>query len=221
MMRRIVVVMLGVLGAVPAVSWAGSLELRGGIFVPRADSNLFRDDSELYTVEKSDWKGFTGGAEYSFQIAEHVELGFHLDGYSRTVHTSYRDFVRENGREIQQSLKLTLVPLGVSLRFVPISGRSITPYATVGADVVFYSYEEFGDFVNFDTLDVVDDSFISEGVAPGFHVAGGIRIPVGHDFRMTGEVRYQWAKADMADDFRGNKLDMNGLSATVGFNLRF
>lgn len=222
MMRRIAVLMLGVLGGLPAAGVAGSLDLRVGGFLPRANSNLFSDDNELYTVDKSAWRGFTGGAEYSFSISDNVELGFHLDGYDRTVHTSYRDFVRENGREIQQSLKLTIVPLGVSLRFVPWSGRDvITPYAAVGADIVFYRYEEFGDFIDFDSLDVIEDAFISEGAAPSFHVAGGVRVPLGHDFRLTGEVRYQWAQADMADDFRGNKLDLSGVSATVGFGLRF
>jgi hypothetical protein len=222
MMRRIVVMVIGLLAAIPAAGVAGTLDLRAGAFFPKADSNLFRDDSELYTVDKSDWRGFTGGAEYSFNVGDNVELGFHVDGYGRTVHTSYLDFVTESGREIQQSLKLTIVPMGVSLRFVPIRGRrALTPYATVGADLVFYSYEEFGDFVDFETSEIFEDAFISEGVAPGFHVAGGLRVPVGDDFRVTGEVRYQWAKADMGDDFRGNEIDMSGLSATVGLSLRF
>jgi len=50
--RAIAVLSLGLLAALPATAGASSLELRIGGFIPRADSNLFRDDSDLYTVNK-------------------------------------------------------------------------------------------------------------------------------------------------------------------------
>jgi len=52
-------------------------------------------------------------------------------------------------------------------------------------------------------------------------------VPIGHDFSVVGEVRYQWAKTDMGDDFRAqepglvNRLDLGGVSGTVGFLIRF
>lgn len=210
---------LGLLAGVPASGLAGGIEVRGGGFAPRAQSNLFADDSELYNVDKKDWAGGTGGVEFSMKLVQNLELGFSVDGYGRTLETHYR-----NDREIFQTLELSVVPVGVSLRLVPTSRRArLAPYATVGADLFFYRYEEYGDFIDFRTpgFDVSSDSFISEGVAPGFHVAGGLRVPVGHDLAITGEVRYQWAKADMQDDFRGNKIDLSGPSVTLGVLLRF
>jgi opacity protein-like surface antigen len=212
--------------AVPVSSAAAGLDVRFGGFLPRAESNLFDDDAELYTIEPGgdDWRGFTGGAEFSARLGDLVELGFHVDGYSRTVHTSYRDFVSSSGREITQSLKLQTVPVGISLRLAP-GGRHarVVPYAAVGGDLVFYKYEEFGDFIDFDSPNqtIIADSFVSEGMAPGFHVAGGVRFGLTHDFSLTGEVRYLWAKDDMGDDFRGNEIDLSGASVTVGLNVRF
>src|SRR5262245_39233349 len=152
-MRRIVLVAaLGALGlaAVPGTVDAGGFELRAGAFFPRADSNLFDDTEELFGTEKSDWVGFQWGGEYSFGLTRHVELGFHVDGYTRTLDTSYVDFTRPSGQEIFQTLNLDIIPAGATVRYVVNPGRGeITPYVGVGADAVFYEYEEFGDFIDF------------------------------------------------------------------------
>lgn len=228
--RAIAVLSLGLLAALPATAGASSLELRIGGFFPRADSNLFRDDSDLYTVDKKDWAGVTGGAEFSFTPSDHVELGIHLDGYGRRVDTNYRDYTRPSGGEILQSLKLTLVPLGATLRVFPIDrDATVSPYVGVGPDLVFYKYEEFGDFIDFSDpeLSISADDFVSEGARPGFHVTGGLRVRVGHDFSILGEGRYQWAKGTLGDDFSPQpgqdalRLDMSGFSAVVGLSIRF
>jgi opacity protein-like surface antigen len=216
---------VALVAAVPAPARASGLEGRLGGFAPQADSTLFHDDAELYTVAKRDWRGFTGGVEYSFGLAPHLEMGIHVDGYGRTHPTVYRDFERDNGAEIRQNLRLNLVPVGVSLRILPFRDRApVSPYVTVGADVIAYHYEEFGDFIDFQSrgLDISADSFTSNGAAFGYHVAGGLRVPIGHDFALTGEVRYQGAqKPRMEDDFSELHIDLSGVSATVGVRLRF
>ena len=235
------VLALGLVAASPAASWASGLEVRLGGFFPRAHSDLFSDDAELYLKEgrtvgrcgdapcpglrTSDWNGLYGGAEFSFNVARHVEMGLSIDGYGRKIPTSYRDFTRPGGSEVFQTLKLTLVPVGVSLRVLPLDRFApVQPYVTVGGDVIFYQYEEFGDFIDFfsKNLDISSDSFKSDGAALGGHAAAGLRVPLGHDFALTGEVRYQLAqRKHMGGDFRNNRLDLNGASATLGVRLRF
>jgi len=246
MPRATAVLTLGLLAALPAAAGASSLELRIGGFIPRLQSNLFRDDTELYAVVgrrcptnaafpcdplgRKDWSGVAGGAEFSFTPSEHVEIGVHIDGYGRSVDTNYRDFTRPGDREIFQTLKLTLVPLGATLRLLPTDPyATVAPYVGVGPDLVFYKYEEFGDFIDFRSanLDITADDFVSEGVTPGFHVTGGVRVRLGHDFSVLGEARYQWARTKLGDDFRPQpgedalRLDMSGLSAVVGLSIRF
>jgi len=230
--RAMAVLTLGLLAALPATARASSLELRIGAFFPRADSNLFRDDSSLYTVSKNDWTGVSGGAEFSFMPSDHIEVGFSLDGCGRTVDTNYRDYTRADGREIFQSLKLTLVPLGATVRFFPADRyATVSPYVGVGGDLIFYKYEEFGDFIDFQSpgpgLDIVADHFRSDGAHPGAHVTGGLRFRIGHDFSILGEGRYQWSTVTLGDDFRAQpgqdalRLDMSGWSAVVGLSIRF
>lgn len=231
-MRRLTAFLaLGLTLALVDSARASGLDLRLGVFTPRADSNLFRDDEELYTVRKKDWRGLTGGAEFNFQLSNNVELGLGLDGYSKSIDTVYRDFVNDNtGQDIAQTLRLSAVPLSLNLRFVsPSRQATVVPYAAVGADLFFYKYEEFGDFIDFGdpTTPIVSDAFESQGAMPGFHVAGGVRIPLNYDFALTVEGKYQWAKHDLGDDFAPQpgqvplKLDLSGWSATAGINIRF
>jgi opacity protein-like surface antigen len=217
------VLVLGLLMAVPQSARASGLELRLGAFQPSADSILFDDDDVLYGTQDSDWLGFHGGLEFSFDAGPNVELGVHVDGHGRTLNTSYLDFVHENGREIRQDLKLAIVPVGASIRLLPAGRRArISPYVAAGVDLVAYRYEEIGEFIDeANDFEIVDDHFIDDGAAFGFHAAAGLRVRVNYDFSITGEVKYLKAEADMGDDFGGNKIDLGGVGATIGFNIRF
>jgi opacity protein-like surface antigen len=243
-MRRLllslaVVLVLG--AALPAD--AGSLELRGGAFFPRADTrsraednfDLFQDVSSLYTnsekgrpVSKADWVGFLGGAQYNFKIARHLELGIGVDGYSRTLDTEYNDYERDDGRPIFQTLKLEIVPISAELRFTTTKRYArVAPFVGVGFDLFYWKYEEFGDFIRFSdaSLPVIEDSFIADGVAPGFHLSGGLRFAVTDDIGVVAQGRYQWGSTNMGkgfrDDFPNNKLDLSGATATLGVSFRF
>lgn len=220
---------------------AGGLDVRIGGFFPRArdcgvpsdqqaEFTLFQDDCELYFVGKSDFDGIFGGAEYNAAISPFLEVGVHVDGYGRSVDTSYRDYTRADGSDIFQTLKLTSVPFGVTVRIIPTSKRArVAPYVGGGVDAVFYKYEEFGDFIAFEDPDlpVISDYFTSEGVAFGVHAVGGLRVYVNRDFAITGEGRYLWAGDDMGDDFAPNepglvnRIDLSGWAFTVGLHVRF
>ena len=223
MKARVLGFMLVAALVVPAAADAGSIGLRGGAFAPRADSLLFDDDAELYTFEKSDLNGFTGGIEFAFDVGKRFEIGLHVDGYGRDVHTSYRDFTFESGREIRQTLRMVSAPAGVTLRLL-LADRDGTfvPWVGGGADAVFWEYEEFGDFVDFESrdLDVYEDSFASEGVAPGFHASAGAWWRVTDDVALSADARYLWATDEMGDDFRGYDIDLSGFAFTVGVQLR-
>lgn len=208
----------------PAGTSASGLDVRLGGFEPRGSSNLFTDADELFGVQPRDFRGFTGGAEWSIGTGDHIELGFHLDGYGRRLDTSYVDYQFDDGSPIVQDLALTVVPLGATLRFLPLGRRArISPYVAAGGDVFFYKYEARGEFIDFfdDDLPVSLDAFVSEGAAPGFHVAGGLRVRVSRDLAVTSEVRYQQARTRMDDDFFENDIDLSGTSVTVGLHLRF
>jgi len=232
---------------------AQGLDLRIGGFLPRtrdcgipssqpAEYTLFQDVCELYAVfsegrndiravDTTDFDGVYGGIEYNHIVAKNVEASVHLDGYSKSVDTFYRDYERPgNGGDIFQTLRLRTAPLGVSIRFVPTSKRTkIAPFVGGGVDAVFYQYEEFGDFIDFfdPDLAIYADHFVDDGVAFGMHAFGGLRVYVNRDFAIVGEARYMWAATDMGDDFAPNesgfvnRIDLSGWTWTVGVHVRF
>jgi opacity protein-like surface antigen len=234
MRRAIAVLTLAVLAAWPGRASAGNLDLKLGAFFPRAASglpnDLFADDANLYIrdgnrLEKKDWVGPAGGIAYNSRLAPNFELGVGLDGYGKKLHTSYADYTDDAGAEIRQTLQLSVVPLGVSLRAVPTSRLArVAPFVEVGADLVFYEYKESGDFIDFEDPNqtIYSDAFKASGTTLGWHVAGGVRVPVSDDFSLVGQYRYQIAKKkDMGPDFGGLALDLNGGMATFGVNIRF
>jgi hypothetical protein len=234
MMSRLLLAV--VLSALGATAHAQGFDVRFGAYFPSANSNLFADVSSLYTrgaafgtatppgLTQSDWEGFFGGVEYNHKIVKNVELAVSFDWYGKTLDTSYRDYVRPDDSPILQTLRLQIMPIGVSVRIVPTSRRArVAPFVVAGVDAMVYEYEEFGDFVDFfdPDLTVIPDSFISNGVGFGVHAGGGLRVALSDDFAIVGEARYYWSETDMADDFQANRIDLGGVAVTVGFHVRF
>ena len=235
-------ILVAILAAGASRAAASGFDVRMGAFFPRArdcgipssqpaEFTLFQDDCELYFVSKSDFIGFTGGAEYNLVLVPNVELGFHIDGYGRSVDTSYRGYTRPDGSEIRQTLHLETLPMGVTVRIVPTSKRNkVAPYLGGGVDAVWWKYEEYGDFIDFldPTFPIRSDHFRSDGWAFGVHAVAGIRFYLNRDFAIVAEGRYQWAKEDIFHgDFAPNgpglvnTIDLSGVSATVGLHVRF
>ena len=192
--------MAGLTGLLPGEARASGLELRVGGFLPKLDSILFADSMTLYTVQKDDFNGWFGGAEFTFNAHPNVELGLSVEGYAREIPTVYRDYVRPSGNEIQQTLRFQTVPVSAIVRFVP-SGRyrKITPYVGGGFSANFWEYEEWGDFIDFEAKGqpVYFDSFKSEGTAWGPMVNAGIRYRLNSDLQITADYRHFWGKETM------------------------
>jgi outer membrane protein W len=117
-----------------------------------------------------------------------------------------------------------VVPTSAILRFLP-SGRyrTFTPYAGVGVAAMFWQYEEFGDFIDFDArgLPVVFDSFKSKGVKAGLVLNAGLRYAINEDFQVTADLRNFSGKQKMSGDFAPNEIDLSGAAFTLGFRLAF
>ncbi len=212
------------MGLLPGEARASGIELRIGGMKPRADSILFADSVTLYTVQKDDFIGWFGGAEFTKSVHPNVELGLSVEGYAREIPTVYRDFTRPSKAEIEQTLRLGLLPVSAIVRFMP-SGRyrTLTPYVGGGISAIFWEYEEFGDFIDFEASGqpVTFDSFKSTGAAFGPVVNGGLRYRLNEDLQITADYRYFWGRETMDGDFFPNEIDVSGGALTVGFRLTF
>lgn len=233
-MRRPVlslIVVLFVSGLVaPATSYAQqSVNFYVGGFVPRAEDARTDNDVLVGNLELGglqfdigDFKGATIGGEWLFGLGERFDAGVGLGIYSKSVPSIYRDLTHSNGDEIEQDLKLRVVPFTATVRFLPL-GRvaAIQPYIGAGVGVFAWRYSETGDFVDFDGI-IFRDSFSGSGATAGPVVLGGVGFPVGA-WSLGFEIRYQSAQGELPADqnFWGTKIDLGGFNYLASFKVQF
>ncbi len=204
-----------------------------GINLPQASSDLFAMVTRELTLQKKDFRAATVGFDVGVPLHSRFAIVFSFD-YARTSPRSEsRNFVEDNGDSITQTTRFSLMPLTATLRFYPIKqGETvgsyawiptrILPYVGAGGGIVRYNFEQFGDFVDIETLDIFPADLYSKGFAATEHVVTGMDIGITPTIFANIEARYSWAKADLSRDFSGfQPIDLAGLRLMGGIYFRF
>jgi hypothetical protein len=218
---------VSLLSADAAFAQQQSLNFSLGYFAVRGEDARVEGDAlvvnrEIYLFDFEDFNGASLGADYLLGFGDFFEVGAGIGYSSRAVDTIYEDYVRPDGSEIDQQLKLRIVPMSATLRVLPLGRASaFQPYIGGGIGIYNWRYSETGDFVDFSVpgQPIFRDSYNASGTALGPVAVFGLRFPVGN-VTVGGEMRYQKAEGDLDDrDFLGPKIDLGGFhySATVGF----
>src|SRR5688500_13319956 len=143
MSRRMPVIaamFISTLIAAPIASAQQSVNFYIGGFTPRAldarpdNDVLAQNGAFLSTLNRArgiDIGAFnrvTVGGEWLFAVSRHVEGGLGIGFYQRSVPTVYTDFVNTAGTDIEQSLKLRIIPFTATVRVLPFGrGQLIEP----------------------------------------------------------------------------------------------
>jgi opacity protein-like surface antigen len=180
-------------------------------------------DVEPLAFDIKDFNGATVGAEWLFPLGDYLEGGIGAGFYQKTVPSVYANVVNDNGSEIEQDLKLRVVPLTATVRFLPIGRGGVEPYVGAGVGLFNWKYSEVGDFVDTSDYAVFSQRYVATGNAFGPLVLGGIRFPVADAFLIGAEIRYQKAEGTdlLEQDFVGDKIDLGGWSTSATFHIRF
>jgi opacity protein-like surface antigen len=204
-----------------------------GAFMPKGEDSRVDGDAlfvnrDALLFEIDDFKGVSFGAEWLVGVSKYIEAGVDVSFYQRTVPSIYREFIDTDDTEIEQDLKLRIIPVTASVRFLPV-GRdaSVQPYIGIGASLLNWRYSETGEFIDFSEGGVVfRDRIVAKGntLAPMF--IGGVRFPVADIWTIGGEFRYQAGDGDTggaAARFAtgADKIDLGGWTANVNFHFRF
>jgi len=173
--------------------------------------------------EFKDFNFATIGGEWLYGVSNYLETGVGLGFYKRTVPSVYDDLVNVNGNEIAQDLKLRLVPITATLRFLPAGrGGPIEPYVGGGVTFVNWRYSETGEFVDSSDGSIFRANYRADGTVVGPVLLGGIRFPAGDAFTAGAELRWQKAEGDtnsVESQLLGNKIDLS--NTTLNFTLHF
>lgn len=190
----------------------------------RVEGDALVANRDIYLFDFSDFNNVSVGAEYLVGFGEYFEAGAGVGFTSRAVDTIYNGFVRPGGGEIEQQLKLRIVPMSATVRILPL-GRSaaVQPYVGGGLGIYNWRYSETGDFVDFTQpgRPIFRDAYAASGTAVGPVAIFGARVPLG-SATFGGEIRYQKAQGELDDrDFLGPRLDLGGFHYSATFGIRF
>jgi hypothetical protein len=222
-----IVSLASVLAADAAFAQQQSVNFSLGYFAVRGEDARVEGDAlvvnrDLYLFDFEDFNGPSVGAEYLVGFGDYFEVGAGIGYSSRGVDTIYEDYVRPDGTEIEQQLKLRIVPMSATVRVLPLGrATAVQPYVGGGIGIYNWRYSETGDFVDFSLpgQPLFRESYTATGTSVGPVAVFGLRVPVGNA-TFGGEMRYQKAEGELdVRDFLGPKIDLGGFhySATVGF----
>ena len=210
-----------------------SIGVRAGYSVPSLRSDVFDFTRDELTLSRADYHAPLVGFDVAVRVTERFDLAAGYTFAESDARSEFRDWVDTNDLPIEQTTRLKRQALTFSGRwFLRDRGRSVgrfswiptkwAPFVGGGAGWIWHRFEQEGDFVDFETLDVFPEVLISSGTAPVMHVLSGVEISVAPNFVLIGEGRYSWANDDMSRDFVGfENIDLGGFQATAGVAIRF
>jgi outer membrane protein W len=221
------------LGAQPAAAQQ-TLNFSLGYFTVRGEDarvegdipNEHRGAEAALVFEISEFNAPTVGAEWLVPLGEYFEAGAGVAFSRRTVPSVYEDFVDADGSEIEQDLRLRLVPVAFTLRVLPLGQQSgVQPYFGAGLGLINWRYSESGEFIDFSQNNAIfREQFVASGSETGPVVLGGIRF-AGDTISAGAEVRYHSATGDLGTGFGSTsadpKIDLGGWSYLFTIGMRF
>jgi hypothetical protein len=138
----------------------------------------------------------------------------------------YADLVNADGTEIEQTLKLRVVPVTATVRFLPLGHHApIQPYVGGGVGILPWRYTESGDWVDASN-NIFRNTYTASGTSVGPVFLIGAQAPVG-TMALGLEGRYQGGHGDLPTDqgFAGGianpQIDLSGWNVLFHVNFRF
>ncbi len=220
--------------AAPAASAQQSFNFYVGAFVPHGDQfgdgtitgrtpdDVLTNNADFLAFNLHDFHNVTFGGEWLFALTDHIDAGLGVGYYQRTVPSVYLNFVNENGSEIDQDLRLRIVPFSATIRLLPLGHHdAFQPYVGAGVGVLAWNYRENGQFIDSGN-NIFRGTFTGSGATVGPLVFGGARFPIG-SVDIGGEIRYQSGSGDLpaSQSFAGSKIDLGGFNYLFTMNFRF
>jgi hypothetical protein len=241
-MRRVICAGLGICTAAlvigflapPSASAQQSLNLYiGGATAPSEDSrgvnDVLRNDLNFLAFNLSDFNTVTFGGEYLVGLGNYLDAGLGLGFAHSSVPSVYRSQINSDGSEIEQTLKLRVIPFTATIRFLPLGHHSsVEPYIGAGVGVLNWRYTESGEWVDPTDNSIFRQTFEGSGSEVGPLILGGIRVPL-DKVALGFELRHQSAEGKLPTDqgFATSTpnavptIDLGGFSYLFSVNFRF
>lgn len=221
------------LAVVPAEAQSGyrgaggnnQLRARIGNFEPDGESEYWEDKFFDFTGSTESFEDVVVGIDFIHSLGPRFGVMLSGSGYETDTRQAYRDFEDFDGRDISHRTTFELATASIGLVW-QFAGRnaSIQPYVGAGGSYYDWTLEESGDFIDFDTRDLIvfTDTFFDDGTAFGSYFLAGLNIPLGDTISVFAEGRWESASDDLSDDFEGlGEIDLGGTQISAGLAWHF
>lgn len=211
----------------------GSFTINGGYAHASAGGGLFSFVTNELSLNKSDFSGGTVGVAAALRVAPRFDVELSTSYSGTSTQSNYRALVDQNNQEITQTTDFRRVPLMLSVKaYLQPRGREVgkfawvpsrfAPYVGVGAGAMWYSFHQYGDFVDYQTNGVFPSDLSSSQWTPAGQALAGVDVTLTPHLALTGEANYVLASAKLNNSFLGfDQIDLSGLSATIGLTFRY
>jgi hypothetical protein len=208
------------------------LSFHAGYAHANAKSEVFDFVIQNLTLNRGSFSGPNIGGDLSIRVAPRLDLSIGVDYSAAVKNSDDRVFIDNNNLPIEQTTSFRRAPLMANaLVYLAPRGRSVgtlawiparvVPWIGAGAGTMWYRFQQQGDFVDYQTLNVFNATLQSSGWTPAFQGLGGVDVTLSPRVGFTADARYLWAKADLSNDFRNfDRIDLSGITGSLGFAIR-
>ena len=192
----------------------------------RVERDVLNENRNVLTFDIAEFNGPAIGAEWLVPLGGYIEAGAGVGLSRRTISSVYERFTDRDGSEIEQQLRLRIVPVSFTVRVVPLGqAPAIQPYVGAGLGLFNWRYSESGEFVDFQSGNAIfREQYVASGSQTGPIVLGGLRV-AGDAMSGGFEIRYQSADAPLGRPFsnlqREPRIDLGGWTYQLTIGWRF
>ena len=197
------------------------VSIKTGLFSPFCDSDLWEINFENLALSKTDMLNTIYSMEYEHFINRRMSISFEGSNYSKTFYSSYRDYEYDDGTPINQNIYLKIMGFEINLKFYPtMVNKKLNPYFGIGGGLVYWDYEQWGEFINFEEGYVYEGYADTKTFTPVFNLRAGLLYRITYNIGLVFETKYSYAKGNLSSLFEDfEKFDLSGLIFNFGFSI--
>ena len=248
-MKKSLILFLALIFLAPSLAFSGIFTFKAGLFIPRAQSDLWTTEFDQMTFDKTNYNTTNFGFAYEYFLTREVSVVLGVDSFSKNKVGNYVDFV---GIELVEGdfafptdymedfipthvFNVSITPIQLSVKFTPLGRKGkFIPYVGGGVGLYLWNVRLNGDLVDFedvwvyvpDNIDIYPiitvDAWENNRISFGYHAFGGIMVPFTKRMTFEVEFKYNRAQGELKEAFEGfEAFDLSAYQISLGLNYWF
>ena len=247
-MKKSLILFTALILLTPSYVFSGIFTFKAGLFIPRAQSDLWEDEFYYMDFTKTNYQNTNFGFCYEYFLTKQLSLVLGIDSYNKNKGGNWIDYVGYSFDEGDfaypsdyegdfipyHSFNVSITPIQVSFKLTPLGRKGkFIPYVGGGAGLYIWSVRLQGDWIdlNDEWWDLEEDIPIypiyfsdtrdESKISTGFHLFGGVMFPVARRISLEVEFKYSQAQGKLKA-FQGfEPFDLSAYQISLGLNYWF